>query len=455
MSIRVQQAEASALLRELRRDVDKNVSNHEQHAKALERLKVLGRDARNVSEIYDRAGIDTLGHYAFNELPNPVYQEALRCLANALLLLPQTRESAIELDLDKRATQKLQTSSSDDEFLLARILFLLTYAPTMNLEPLILEQDMAKSIVRLLSRHADNLPKKHDIATTLDQSSSMALQETLKLLFNVSSAKPEHVAKFNPAVRPLLLMLEGLQVPDPPLQPPLSLVLNALANLEISDGSIDEKEELRPAVERLTKILDQAVQRYSSTELESLGVPLVTILRKVNEMASGDLREEMKSKFLPDDEERDQPLGKSSTLASRLLRLTTSPGSLHLTEAISGLQFELSDKDANDYVKNVGYGYAAGYLMSHKIPIPESAQGAGDKVASGGIPTNPITGQRLDKEPPIEVPKMSQEEKEREAERLFVLFERLKATGVVDVKNPVEVARDEGRFEELSDSDAD
>ena len=41
------------------------------------------------------------------------------------------------------------------------------------------------------------------------------------------------------------------------------------------------------------------------------------------------------------------------------------------------------------------------------------------------------------------------EEKEREAERLFVLFERLRATGVVDIKNPVQQAIDEGRFEEL------
>lgn len=232
----------------------------------------------------------------------------------------------------------------------------------------------------------------------------------------------------------------------------MSLVLNALANLETTKETLQEGQ-LRPAVEKLTNILDRAVQRYSSTELEALGVPLITILRKVNEMASAELREEMKSKFLPDDTERDQPLGKSSSLSSRLLRLTTSPGSLHLTEAISGLHFELSNKDANDYVKNVGYGYAAGYLMSHKIPIPESAKGAAGDMSSRGIPTNPITGQRLDKETPIEIPNMSQEEKEREAERLFVLFERLKATGVVNVKNPVEVARDEGRFEELSDSD--
>ena len=66
---------------------------------------------------------------------------------------------------------------------------------------------------------------------------------------------------------------------------------------------------------------------------------------------------------------------------------------------------------------------------------------------------NPITGQRLDAEPTLDIPKMTTEEAEREAERLFVLFERLNATGVVNVKNPVQQAMEEGRFEELSDSD--
>lgn len=62
---------------------------------------------------------------------------------------------------------------------------------------------------------------------------------------------------------------------------------------------------------------------------------------------------------------------------------------------------------------------------------------------------NPITGQRRDRETGVEAVEMSEEEKEREAERLFVLFERLRATGVVDVGNPVESAVREGRFEEV------
>lgn len=46
---------------------------------------------------------------------------------------------------------------------------------------------------------------------------------------------------------------------------------------------------------------------------------------------------------------------------------------------------------------------------------------------------------------------MTPEEQEREAERLFVLFERLKKTGVVDIQNPVEAAQQSGRFEEVDE----
>jgi hypothetical protein len=149
-------------------------------------------------------------------------------------------------------------------------------------------------------------------------------------------------------------------------------------------------------------------------------------------------------------------LGKSKTLAAQLLRLTTSSGAIHLSQAIQDLMFELSDKDPSEYVKNVGYGFAAGYLVNHKIPVPESAkqphQVSGD---SGKVPINPITGQRMDKEAVSEVPAMSQAEKEREAERLFVLFERLKATGVTNVQNPMEVAQAQGKLEELGDSDSE
>ena len=76
--------------------------------------------------------------------------------------------------------------------------------------------------------------------------------------------------------------------------------------------------------------------------------------------------------------------------------------------------------------------------MSHDIPAPEFALkrdhvdttgGGGEDFGEtltrvDGQEINPITGQRTDMEPVDTGPEMTDEEKEREAERLFVLFER-------------------------------
>lgn len=141
-------------------------------------------------------------------------------------------------------------------------------------------------------------------------------------------------------------------------------------------------------------------------------------------------------------------------------------------EHISSLLFELSDSSPEKYVHNVGYGFASGLLMTRGLQVSPSAL-----AASGAQKlVNPITGQTLDSEEPVKDPlgDMTEEEKEREAEKLFVLFERhgplsgsirrllrivwtnarmrgyrLKKTGVVDIKNPVQQALEEGRFENL------
>ncbi|KAK7893941.1 hypothetical protein LTR67_006642 [Exophiala xenobiotica] len=447
------QSAAGGLLRHLRDDLDAKKLSQKQLEDVLGKLKVQGRDVKNVSAVYDEAGVKILGVYAFGDYSSGIRQEASRCLANALLLLPETRRYSIRLGLDKQATDALGSANMDEEFLLARILFLLTYSPQIDLPTLLSKHKLAESITGHLSRHADGFKTTRNTAPD-----SPALSETLKLLFNVTSGAPGHRSLLSSATGPLFKILNMTPIPSPPLQPPTSLVVNALANLEFEVESLEKGPNVVGGVNKLIDLFGSALRNYSPTELETGAITLITALRNITEKASPELRERMKARLLPDDEERDQPLGKSSSLSSQLLRLTTSTGLTNLSEAVSGLMFELSDKDASQYVHNVGYGYAAGYLMVHKIPIPENAkriETEHDGESSQHSPINPITGQRLNAEPAPDVPKMTPEEKEREAERLFVLFERLNATGVVNAKNPVRQAMEEGRFEELSDSDAD
>ena len=83
--------------------------------------------------------------------------------------------------------------------------------------------------------------------------------------------------------------------------------------------------------------------------------------------------------------------------------------------------------------------------MTHDLPVPENVteawrsgatlQDPGETVTMvEGEEINPVTGQKKCMEEVDEGPEMTEEEKEREAERLFVLFERfvdLRFGGVV------------------------
>lgn len=293
------------------------------------------------------------------------------------------------------------------------------------------------------------------------------LTETLKLLFNLTSYYPHRIPAFDCTIFPISAILNHIQLETPVLQSPVTQLINALLNLNLlSKGESTSSGELysffpnidpNTNVSRLITILDTAIRTSREEFLESSAIPLITLLRRTYELAPSSVKAHMQSSLLPSNAERAQPLGKSDTLASCLLRLSTSAVAPNVREGISSLLFEVSNRDATTFVRNVGYGFAAGFLMTHNLPVPDNALNGEDESEDPGgrITTvdgkeiNPVTGQMRDMEPQDPGPEMTDEEKEREAERLFVLFERLKATGVVDIVNPVEHALQEGRFEEV------
>ena len=90
----------------------------------------------------------------------------------------------------------------------------------------------------------------------------------------------------------------------------------------------------------------------------------------------------------------------------------------------------------------IGYGNCAGFLFNKGIMAPP----AGTTDAEGAT-VNPITGIRNQtrSNPGDE---MTEEEKELEAEKLFVLFDRLEKAGMA--VNPIRKAQEEGKLEEIS-----
>lgn len=288
--------------------------------------------------------------------------------------------------------------------------------------------------------------------------------ETLKLMFNLTYYHPDLIPKFTPAIEPVIKLILHYPLPNRPLQPPITYLLNALMNLDLGPTEISTASEGKTSrgplfptskpesvLDRLTSILLQAICEHPVRELDEAAASLCTILRRAYELADQDMKLWMQRTLLPNNADRSKPLGQGETLSARLLQLSISPNLPTLRENIANLLFELSDKDANKFIENIGYGYASGFLTSHNITIPANAMKTDRGATESGADVNPVTGQRRSAEeqerPPTD--DMTEEEKEREAERLYVLFERLRATGVVNVKNPVQQAIDEGRFEEL------
>jgi Guanine nucleotide exchange factor synembryn len=88
-------------------------------------------------------------------------------------------------------------------------------------------------------------------------------------------------------------------------------------------------------------------------------------------------------------------------------------------------------------ISQVGYGNVAGFLFNKGIVTgpPSSGEASSSAAGPSGAQINPITGTVQEERPEIE---MTEEEREREAERLFVLFDRLERTGAVPPEaNPV------------------
>ncbi|KXX83225.1 Synembryn-A [Madurella mycetomatis] len=442
------------LVDKLAEDLESTALQPQQRDAALEELKVYGRDPSNADPIFTKKGVETLTKYALDSPSETTSRNALRVLCNAMLLKPEVRQTFVDLGREDKACRKLKTDSPDDEFLVSRVIFLTTYGTSINLPGLIEQHQLADSIIQNLSRHADSFSTGKATANPMDD---MALSETLKLLFNVTRYCSDHISAFDPA---LINALMNLDLTTPPAQ-----------------AALFTAPDPTSTVARLLQLLDLSMKAYRDTDLDQLVTPLVCVLSSLYEHAPTpasdgdggadtatdtekgearpDVRTFVQSRLLPTSADRQRVLGQADTLPSRLLRNWTNPLAPEFRRAVAHFYFDMSGRDAVRFIENVGYGFASGFLFQNKIPVPEEAMGASgsEREGSGGAtrkPVNPITGQFLSEEKFPDLPEMTTEEKEREAERL------LKQTGVVSVQNPVEKAVQEGRFEELpDDSDED
>ncbi|CAD6500422.1 BgTH12-07599 [Blumeria graminis f. sp. triticale] len=449
--------EVTKIIDVLEADIHKHTLDSLQRSTYLEKLKVYGRDPTHSDPIYTKQGISTLAHYAFNPLSDTDSQAALRCIANAMLLRPETRQIFLDLGLEETACDRLCKHSQETEFLISRILFLMTYDTNIDLEKLISQHDLARGICANLSRHSEKILKLQKVYSN-DSTESMALSETLKLMFNITHFCPQKSTDFSPALKDLfeILINQPISVKNP-MDPFVGPIINAIMNLPLEKNSTIIFPEGSPeiSIDCCVRILERSLQAYEDQALEQNVPPLIILLRKINDCAPPTVQSHLQRLLLPSTEDREKILGRTDSLPSQLLRLSSNSVNPQIQESILTLLFELSGCDAKTFIHNLGYGYASGFLFKHKVPVPENClQNPSIVTASSNddlsSQVNPITGQLLEKEENVEIEEMTEEEKEREAEKLFVLFERLNKTGVISVNAPG-IHSDSNRFEEVID----
>ncbi|ODQ67977.1 hypothetical protein NADFUDRAFT_81086 [Nadsonia fulvescens var. elongata DSM 6958] len=169
------------------------------------------------------------------------------------------------------------------------------------------------------------------------------------------------------------------------------------------------------------------------------------------------------SLILPSKEDRKEALGladlaSAKTLSSKLLCLLVDPFFSKSKDVMYELYWLISDKKTDVLIKNIGFGLASYYLLKKNIDISEnwkqnleafettdSASGSRIDPVTGIEESNNIKNSARDSLPP-----MTDEENEREAERLFVLFERIKANGVINIENPIAKAFQDTKLQEMS-----
>ncbi|KAK7967492.1 guanine nucleotide exchange factor synembryn domain-containing protein [Apiospora aurea] len=444
-------AAVTELVSKLSNDLEAICLLPDQRDAALEELKIYGRNPQNADPIFTKEGIETLARHAFHSPSSKTSRNALRCLCNAMLLKPDTRQMFVDLGFESKACSQLKNDNRDNEFLISRVIFLTTYDTNVDIEALVDKHNIAAIIAKNLERHAKRSTTPEPPSDAMQE---VALVETLKLLFNITHYCKDRTSSFTPCIPHIVVLLCHSTIGSSrPLDPPIGTLVNALLNLDLGDKDIQAalfpQEENNVLAVRLVELLNLSRKSYGNEELENTVTALVGVLRAIHEYAPEEMKAWVRGQLLPTEADRNEVLGRSSTLPSWLLSNSTNPVTPQFREAISNLLFDMSDRDATKFVDNVGYGFASGFLFNRNLPIPQNAQEA--FANAGGREVNPITGQFLDAEKHPVVPEMAEEEKEREAERLYVLFERLRANGLITAENPVRTAQQSGRFEELPD----
>lgn len=281
-----------------------------------------------------------------------------------------------------------------------------------------------------------------------------------------------------------LFLMES--IPHPPnLKPPLTSFIHCFLNFSPSAQPFftnsdlpddDESDIIPPVIMKLITILERVTEYYCLDNPDDPSVKnkcradgidldvdltqvflLTTNLISPHPLSDGSLptgislesRQSLIQKIIPSAIDRTIPLNKQINFIGRILRLMNSVGYETLKQVCGAFLCALYGDDTDLLVSQVGYGPLAGYFLS----IGKTGLNPDNKHST---PTNvnPITGaywsSEASEDPAASV--MSDADKEKEADRLCELFDRMNRGGVMSVQDPRRLAVETGRFQEIDEA---
>lgn len=398
-----------------------------------------------------------------------VTQEAMKCIANSLLLSQELRPlfcklNATQIILERLLSREKLCLSTDTLFLYARLLFLATIEPSPLIICLIHDFKVSLIISELLNSFNFVTRSRPGF------SEAMVAIDLLKLVFNLMVNYPkaffllpgyslDSLSKTSYNASKLVedpseFIFEYFNCLFDPVVRVINLSMNSdsdglfIACAQILFNFPPEKftAELTSAID-YTKFGDYLINiilkpaREASYSGEYIDIydrlaPCILLLSSLCRVHPS-LKSKASNELLPSDKERENRIGESDSASSRLVAILTAGSIGGLKDALGELYFVLCDENVEEIVKKLGYGNVAGFLMNRQMGMLPKALGKFFVNPNDNKPINPITGQYHDSEATSK-DSMTPDEKLREAERLFVLFERMKKNPIFKVRNPVE-----------------
>ncbi|KAI8320184.1 hypothetical protein GQ54DRAFT_224752 [Martensiomyces pterosporus] len=415
--------------------------------------------------------------------------EALTCVANAMLIEPKSKALFAETSGFETIAAILGSASESatSVLLCGRCLFLsLTTADGARhcVEDLELQNTLARATRKCLSV-AGNKQAAGERFTPLQvmdelfkaaMSLTVYFQRSIHKQQNADAADPssqtsddslppEHAVQFLELLQASLDTLMALPLAQNHLSSPAKQAISILLNFSTQDPPsiknawfpIGDKWKhsdcilstlvalVNCAVSTDTNVAD-IVDSYQA-ELAPLALVLVRLM-----VETPDIRDRAFKVIYPEGADYTQLPEDRPGISAKLVKVMKLPQGGMLPGAIGDLLYVLWGQDAKQFIMAVGYGNAAGYMLARGIEIPSDVMKQAKEKMDERL-VDPVTGRYLTEDDVAkELANMTDEEKEREAERLFVLFERLNKTGIIKAENPIRAAYQSGKFEEIQDS---